>query len=95
MENNNDLVLENEQLKQRIIELENELEKTREHLKKYTSGKNNKNYYEKHKEQIMEDGRKYLNKLKEENPEKIKEYRRRAYLKRKEKLQKEKEQNVY
>ena len=36
----------------------------------------------------------YLHKLKEENPDKLKEYRRRAYLKRKEKLQKEKDENI-
>ena len=35
-----------------------------------------------------------LVKLKNENPDKLKEYRRRAYLKRKEKLQKEKDENI-
>jgi hypothetical protein len=34
----------------------------------------------------METGSNYLKKLKEENPEKLKEYRRTAYQKRKEKL---------
>jgi len=38
----------------------------------------------------MESGANYLNKLKEENPEKLKEYRRRAYLKRKENIEQEK-----
>ena len=74
---------ENEELKKKNAELE-------ERLKKYTSGKNHKKYYEKNKEKVMESGANYLSKLKEENPEKLKEYRRRAYLKRKEKLQKEK-----
>jgi len=46
---------------------------------------------EKNKEIVKEKGNIHLTKLKEENPEKLKEYRRRAYLKRKEKLQKEKE----
>ena len=34
----------------------------------------------------MENGGNYLQKLKEENPEKLKEYRHRAYQKRKEKM---------
>ena len=70
---------ENEELKNKIIELE-------ERLKKYTNGDNHKRYYEKNKDKIMETGSNYLKKLKEENPEKLKEYRRTAYQKRKEKL---------
>jgi hypothetical protein len=72
----------------RIIELEEEnkilkeeLEKTKEHLKKYTAPSYKKAYYEKNKEQILE-------KMKS-NPisqEKRKEYARRAYLKKKEKM---------
>ncbi len=72
-----------EELKKKNINLE-------ERLKKYTSGKNHKKYYEKNKEKVMESGANYLNKLKEENPEKLKEYRRKAYLNRKEKIEKEK-----
>ena len=37
----------------------------------------------------MELGANYLQKLKEENPEKLKEYRKRAYQKRKEKMKQE------
>jgi predicted MPP superfamily phosphohydrolase len=70
---------ENEELKNKVIELE-------ERLKKYTNGDNHKRYYEKNKEKIMETGSNYLKKLKEENPEKLKEYRQKAYQKRKEKL---------
>lgn len=72
----------------RIIELEEEnkilkeeLEKTKEHLKKYTAPSYKKAYYEKNKEQILE-------KMKS-NPisqEKRNEYARRAYLKKKEKM---------
>jgi hypothetical protein len=78
----NNLVVENELLKQRVNELE-------EKLKKYTNGNNHKNYYEKNKEIVKEKGSMYLKKLKEENPDKIKEYAKRAYLKKKEKLKKE------
>lgn len=78
---------ENEKLKQRITELE-------QRLQKYTNSKGHQDYYEKNKEMIMKKGNIHLTKLKEENPEKLKEYRRRAYLKRKEKIQKEKTDDI-
>ena len=58
-----------------------EYEQVKEHLKKYTSPVRNKNYYHNNKEKIIE-----KNKEKVKDPEKIKEYNRKAYLKRKEKL---------
>ena len=74
-----ELIKENDILKERISDLE-------EKLKKYTNGDNHKRYYEKNKDKIKEQGTTYLKKLKEENPEKLKEYRRTYYLKKKEKL---------
>jgi len=74
-----ELKKENDELKQKITELE-------ERLKKYTNGDNHKRYYEKNKERVMEIGSNYLQKLKDENPEKLKEYRRTYYLKRKAKM---------
>jgi predicted MPP superfamily phosphohydrolase len=74
-----ELKKENDELKQKITELE-------ERLKKYTNGDNHKRYYEKNKERVMEIGSNYLQKLKEENPEKLKEYRRTYYFKRKAKM---------
>jgi cell division septum initiation protein DivIVA len=73
------LIEENENLKTEIIEL-------KEQLKKYTYGNTHKRYYEKNKEKVKEGGANYLKKLKEENPEKLKEYRRTAYLNKKNKL---------
>lgn len=73
------LVAENVRLKQEVNEL-------KEHLKKYTFGDNHKRYYEKNKEKVKEGGAKYLQKLKEENPEKLREYWRRAYQNRKLKM---------
>jgi len=70
---------ENEELKNKVQELE-------ERLKKYTNGDNHKRYYEKNKDKIKEQGTNYLKKLKEENPDKLKEYRRNYYLKKKESL---------
>jgi hypothetical protein len=80
----NEIVAENKLLKEKNLVLE-------ERLKKYTNGKNHKDYYEKNKTKVIENGAKYLKRLKENNPEKLKEYRRRAYLKRKEKLKQENE----
>jgi len=82
IEENEVLRKENEELRNKVLELE-------EKLKKYTNGDNHKRYYEKNKEQIKEAGSNYLKKLKEENPEKLKEYRQRAYQKRKVKIVKE------
>lgn len=66
-----ELVTENERLKK-------ENEELKEHLKKYTYSNSHKKYYKTNKKQVMENGAKYLQKLKEENPEKLREYRRRA-----------------
>ena len=73
---------ENKQLKVLVEEL-------REKLSKYTNPESCQKFYEKNKEKIIQSSNKRLQKLKEDNPEKIKEYRRRAYLKRKEKLKNE------
>ena len=54
-------------------------------LKKYTNGDNHKRYYEKNKLKIKESGSLYLQRLKTENPDKIKEYSRAAYARKKEK----------
>ena len=78
--NSEEIIQENTKLKE-----ENALLK--EKLEKYMS--QHKNYYENNKEIINEKAKQRLKKLSEENPEKIKEYRRNAYLKRKEKLKNE------
>ena len=75
----------------KIKELEAEIVRLKDRLRKYTQGKNHKRYYEKNKEKIMENSAQRLKQLKQNNPEKIKEYARRAYLKKKEKMMKEKE----
>ena len=87
METIDNIKKENKELKEKLMLLEKENEELREHLKKYTNGENNKRYYEKNKEKVKQQGAEYLKKLSEENPEKLKEYRRNAYLKRKEKIQ--------
>jgi len=63
--------------------MKNEIEKYKKQLKKYTNNERHKKYYEQNKERIKENAKNYLNRLKIENPEKLKEYRHKAYLKRK------------
>jgi Ni,Fe-hydrogenase I large subunit len=78
-----DLQLENQLLREEVENLKKELLLTQEHLKKYTAPQ--KEYYEKNKDIIKQKASQNNSKLKETNPEKIKEYAHRAYLKQKEK----------
>jgi hypothetical protein len=75
-----EIINENKILKEEILFL-------KEKLEKYTS--QHKKYYESNKEIVIEKAKKRLQKITEDNPDKIKEYRRRAYLKRKEKIKNE------
>ena len=72
-------------LKSQIVDLSNKISDLEERLKKYTNGSNHKRYYEKNKEKIKESGSNYLQKLKLENPDKLKEYSKRAYENKKKK----------
>jgi hypothetical protein len=69
------------------VKLEQELQVTKEHLKKYTAPASRKVYYERNKEHILE-----KMKTKPTPPEKRKEYNRESYLRKKEKLKKETEE---
>ncbi len=93
--NNSDLIIPDndlinavllfKKLNAKIKELKMQNNEIEQRLKKYTNGENHKRYYEKNKEKIKETGASYLQKLKVENPEKIKEYSHRAYLNQKNK----------
>ena len=76
-----------------ILEENNKLkvlvEELREKLSKYTNPVAHQVFYEKNKEKIIKESSERLKKLKETNPDKLKEYRRTAYLKRKDKLNNE------
>lgn len=76
----NNLMIENELLKKKNIELE-------EKLRSYTNTERNKRYYEKNSEKVKEKARNYMEKIKTENPEKLKEWRHTAYMNRKAKLE--------
>ena len=73
-----ELEAENAALKTKMEDLEKK-------LTTYTNNQRHKKYYEQHKDEIKEKANQYLKKLAAENPEKLKEYRHRAYLKQKEK----------
>ena len=76
----NKLIIENELLKKKITELE-------EKLKTYTNTESNKKYYEKNSEKVKEKAKIYMERMKTENPEKLKEWRHTAYMNRKNKLE--------
>ena len=63
-----------------------------EKLKSYTNPTRNKKYYEKNSNIVKEKAKIYMEKIKETNPDKLKEWRHTAYLKRKEKLKQSNEE---
>jgi len=75
----NNLMIEKELLKKKNIELE-------EKLKTYTNTERNKKYYEKNSEKVKEKVKNYMERMKTDNPEKLKEWRHTAYMNRKNKL---------
>mgnify|MGYP006136943723 FL=1 len=85
------------ELEEKNAKLQEELQATKEHLKKYTAPASSKVYYEKHKEaqkQRVKEYQQRTNYKSDYKPttEQKKEYNRREYLKRKEKLKKELEE---
>jgi outer membrane lipoprotein-sorting protein len=84
------------ELLNKLKKLEEENEALKNKLKSYTAPSRSKTYYENHKEDIKQKVKEYKEKTNyvyEVTPEKKKEYARRAYLNKKEKLKKEKEDN--
>ena len=63
------IIKKNQELKVLVSELE-------EKLKKYTNPESCQKFYEKNKEKIIKESNIRLQKLKENNPDKIKEYRK-------------------
>jgi hypothetical protein len=91
---NADIIKENQILKEEIEKFKLEINELNEKLKKYTNSQGHKKYYEKNKNIVMEKSKSYLQKLKEENPDKLKEYRKTAYLNRKIKKESEENKNI-
>ena len=73
-------------LREQLVHLQLQNNNYKIQLEKYTNNERHKRYYEQNKDRVKENAKMYLNRLKTENPDKLKEYRHRAYLKRKEKL---------
>ncbi len=73
-------------LKLEIKELKTKNNELQEKLKSYTNPTRNKKYYEKNSDIVKEKAKNYMEKIKETNPEKLKEWRHNAYLNRKAKL---------
>lgn len=88
IDNETKLMAEIEELKKRNQELEDK-------LKLYTNPERNKKYYEKNCEIVKEKAKSYMDKIKETNPEKLKEWRHTAYLNRKAKLKAKEDANAF
>ena len=73
-----------QQILDKVKILEEENEKLKKQLENYNNSR--KSYYEKNKEIVNQKAKDRLKKIAEENPEKLKEINRKAYLKRKGKL---------
>jgi len=80
----NELQIRLQQLEEENTQLRNENKELLEKLKKNDDSR--KKYYEEHKDVVNEKAKQRLKKMAEENPDKLKEYRRTAYLNRKDKL---------
>ncbi len=77
-------IIEKEDLLKKIEEFKNKIDDLTIHLKKYTNKESNKIYYKNNKEKIIQQIKQYnsTHKIKKD-PDKIKEYNKRAYEKRK------------
>jgi hypothetical protein len=75
------------------ISLKEENNKLKTLLENYNTSR--KSYYEKNKEIVNKKAKQRLKKIAEEDPERLKEINRKAYLKRKEKLQKLETTEIY
>ena len=75
--NIDDILVENKKLKVENIELKRQVD---------TYSKPQKSYYERNKEVVNQKAKERMKQISQENPEKLKEINRKAYLKRKEKM---------
>ena len=81
-----DILIENEKLKSENIELKRKLEI-------YSNPQ--KSYYERNKEVVNQKAKERMKKMSQENPDKLREINRNAYLKRKEKILVNQNENIY
>ncbi|MDC1151333.1 hypothetical protein OAS95_02025 [Pelagibacteraceae bacterium] len=74
-----------QELNDEINALRQQVSTLKTRLSKYTNNERHKKYYENNKDKVKQNAKLYIDKLKEENPDKLKEYRKRAYMNRKQK----------
>jgi hypothetical protein len=87
----------NNLLEEELLKIKEELNNTKEHLKKYTAPSRSKTYYQKHKEEVIQKVKEYKKKKNYTyipTPEQKKQWARTAYLNKKEKIKKEKEKEL-
>jgi len=87
------LLDENARLKVEIECLKKENEDITTRLKKYTTNPSYKNYYNQNKDAVQETQKRYIDKMKLEDPERYKQYRKEANQRYREK-QKINKQNI-
>jgi hypothetical protein len=74
-----------QELQNEITALQQQVNTLKTRLAKYTNNDRHKRYYENNKDKVKQNAKLYIERLKEENPEKLKEYRKKAYMNRKQK----------
>ena len=74
-----------QELNDEINALRQQVSTLKTRLSTYTNNERHKKYYENNKDKVKQNAKLYIDKLKEENPDKLKEYRKRAYMNRKQK----------
>jgi len=77
-------IIMEEELLNKIKKYEEEIKYLKERLETYSHSQ--KEYYQKNKHVVNEKSKERMKKIAQENPDKLKEINRKAYLKRKEKL---------
>ena len=94
--NVDEIIIKNKLLEEKNAKLEEELQATKEHLKKYTAPIKNKIYYENNKDAHIQRVKEYKEKTNYvyvPSPEQKKEWARTAYLNKKAKLKTPEEKN--
>jgi hypothetical protein len=89
-----ELELENKELKEEIEQLRQQVKMLEEKVASHITSRNQaqRTYYKKHTDVAQQRTRSYLDNLKETDPERLKEYRHTAYINRKARLQRQKEE---
>ena len=90
-----DVIVKIKDYEEQIAILETQLNDTKKHLKKYTAPSNRKKYYENHKEEIKKKVKEYKEQTTYTAPKDvIKERNKRAYQKRKNKIENEETKSI-